>query len=170
MIIRKEEIPKDLLCFGVVVPTCEHRDILAMSFASEKYPGRVADDETLVRIFMGGAIRPEILERSDSELLEIAWRELQSLLGIRTPPKFQKLVRWTEAMPQYLVGHLQKMDRIQSRLDSFPGLALAGNAYSGVGIPQCIRSGHAAASKIMKQLGLSVMDDRQSPVHNQNLG
>jgi protoporphyrinogen/coproporphyrinogen III oxidase len=170
MVVNRDEIPKDKLCFGIVVPKCENRDILAISFTSEKYPGRVNSGEVLVRVFMGGALRDDLLGRSDAELLELAWKELQQCIGVRTPPITQQLARWPAAMPQYCVGHTQRMERINQISVELPGFALAGNAYTGVGIPQCVRSGRTAAQRILNQLGLAVMDGSQASVHNQNLG
>ncbi len=170
MIVNRNEIPKGILCFGVVVPKCEKRNVLAISFTSEKYPGRVAPDEILVRVFMGGALHQDLLARSDDELMELAWQDLQLCTGIRTPPTTKRLVRWPEAMPQYCVGHAQRVERIGRISVELPGFALAGNAYSGVGIPQCVRSGRLAARQILHQLGVSVLDGDDTAVHNQNLG
>ena len=170
MIVNRNEIPEEILCFGVVVPKCEKRNVLAISFTSEKYLGRVAPDEILVRVFMGGALYHDLLARSDEELMELAWQDLQFCTGIRTPPTKKRLVHWPEAMPQYSVGHAQRVERIGRISVELPGFALAGNAYSGVGIPQCVRSGRLAARQILNQLGVSVLDEDDTAVHNQNLG
>jgi len=104
-----------------------------------------------MRAFMGGAVRPELLEHSDEKLLELAFAEVKALFGIRTTPSYQRLVRWNRAMPQYEVGHVQRVASIREQLSKYPGLALAGNAYDGVGIPQCIRGAKQAAMMLGTQ-------------------
>ena len=100
-----------------------------------------------MRAFMGGAVRPELLELADDRLLELAFDEVQALFGVKTGPSYQRLIRWDRAMPQYHVGHVQRVSRIRELVSKHSGLALAGNAYEGVGIPQCIRSAKQAAAK-----------------------
>jgi oxygen-dependent protoporphyrinogen oxidase len=151
--IPKSEIRPEAMCFGVVVPKTESRDSLAISLTSEKYPGRSPDDTVLARGFMGGAVRPEILDQSDEQLLTIARREVQALLGVTSLPRWQKLVRWNQAMPQYLVGHCELVAGIREGLQKMPGLFLTGNAYEGVGIPQCIRLAKQTARSIAKMVG-----------------
>jgi protoporphyrinogen/coproporphyrinogen III oxidase len=137
--VKREEIRPKAFCFGVVVPKIEHRNSLAISLASEKYTGRCPDDTVLVRVFMGGAIRPELLEQSDEQLLSLARNEVRELLGPSSLPRWQSLVRWNEAMPQYLVGHNQLIASIRELLTDDPTLRLIGNAFEGVGIPQCVK-------------------------------
>jgi oxygen-dependent protoporphyrinogen oxidase len=150
--IPKSEIRPEAMCFGVVVPKTESRDSLAISLTSEKYPGRAPEDTVLARIFMGGAIRPEILDQTDEQLLSIARREVKALLGVSSLPRWQKLVRWNQAMPQYLVGHCELVQSIRDTLQQYPGLHLIGNAYEGVGIPQCIRLAKKTSKLIAQQL------------------
>ena len=99
-----------------------------------------------------GALQPELLERSDDELQKIAAEELRDLLGIRGTPELSLAFRWPQAMPQYHLGHLDRLKRIEERLKNLPGIALAGNAFEGVGLPQCIRSGEQAAERVLSQL------------------
>jgi protoporphyrinogen/coproporphyrinogen III oxidase len=150
-VLRKEINPK-AFCFGSIAPTKERRDCLAISLSSEKYAGRCPPDTVLARVFMGGAVRPEILERNDDELLAMARNEVQQLFGVRTPPSYQHLVRWTRSMPQYLVGHVQRVAAIRKRLAQESNLELIGNAYDGVGIPQCVRGAKQAATRLMERL------------------
>jgi protoporphyrinogen/coproporphyrinogen III oxidase len=152
MVVDRSEIDPSLLCFGIVVPQIERLDVLAISFTSEKYPDRLPQDKILLRVFMGGAVRPELYSKSDDELIERAWHDTQHLLKLRTRPAWIRVVRWPAAMPQYLVGHLQRLARIEAELERLPGLALAGNAYRGVGIPQCVRSGRQAAEGVVRYL------------------
>ena len=129
----------------MVVPKLENRDCLAISLASEKYEGRCPKDLVLVRVFMGGAIRPELMDKSDDELLGLARKEVKELLGASSLPRSQSLVRWNEAMPQYLVGHPQLLVSIRQTIQDDPSLRLVGNAFDGVGIPQCIRLARQSA-------------------------
>lgn len=148
MVFRRDQIAHPLDGFGFVVPTVEKRPIVAASFSSVKFPGRAPDDQVLVRVFLGGALQPEMVDLADSKLQEIALTELRQVLGLRGDPRLIDLARWRQKMPQYHVGHLQLVDAIQRLADQQPGLALAGNAYRGVGIPQCVQSGEAAAKKL----------------------
>jgi oxygen-dependent protoporphyrinogen oxidase len=148
MLIDRADLDPKLHCFGLVVPQREGMDTLAISFTSEKYAGRTPPDKILLRIFMGGAVRPELVRESDEELYRRAWRDCQGLLGLKQPPSWHQVIRWLGAMPQYVVGHNQRLRRIDDELQAFPSLALAGNAYRGVGIPQCVRSGRQAAERI----------------------
>lgn len=143
--VQRNEIPPNALCFGVVVPKLEHRDCLAISLASEKYNGRSPSDLVLARVFMGGAIRPELMDKSDDELLGIARKEVKELFGAGSLPRFQRLVRWNEAMPQYLVGHPQLAAAVRQMIELDPSIRLVGNALDGVGIPQCVRLARQAA-------------------------
>jgi len=148
--IRKDEIQPHALCFGSIAPAIEKRNALAISLSSEKYAGRCPKDTVLMRVFMGGSLRPDLLELNDNQLIEIAKQEVRELFGPSTTPSFQHLVRWNRAMPQYAVGHTQKVLRIRSLESQFHGLALTGNAYDGVGIPQCIRGAKLAAQRLLQ--------------------
>ncbi len=138
--------------FGFVVPAVENRRILAISFSSNKFRGRAPEGQYLVRVFFGGACQSEMMERSDSELIEIAIEELKELLQMTGLPTTQKIVRWPNAMPQYHVGHNARVERIENRVAEIDNLALIGNAYHGVGIPQCI---HTAENAVERLLGKS---------------
>ena len=101
-----------------------------------------------MRVFMGGSLRPDLLELSDDQLIDIARKEIRELFGPHSEPLFRHVVRWNRAMPQYAVGHLQKVQRIRNLEAQLPGLAITGNAYDGVGIPQCIRGAKQAAQRL----------------------
>lgn len=139
--------------FGFVVPAIERRKILSASFSSQKFAGRAPEAQALFRVFIGGACQGELLEQSDTELERIAREELAELLGAGGPPTLARVARWADAMPQYHLGHLERVARIESRVAALPGLALAGNAYRGVGIPQVIASGEAAAERAITHVG-----------------
>jgi oxygen-dependent protoporphyrinogen oxidase len=149
--VPRNEIRNEALCFGIVVPKIENRDVLAISLSSEKYDGRCPEDMVLLRVFMGGAVRPELMEKSDDQLLAIARKEVKELLGVSSLPRWQSLVRWNDAMPQYLVGHNTLIKSIRDLLLEIPGLKLTGNAYEGVGIPQCVRGAKQTAEQVAKQ-------------------
>jgi oxygen-dependent protoporphyrinogen oxidase len=117
---------------------------MACTFSSVKFAGRAPADHALLRAFVGGALQPETLELSEAELLAAVRDDLRDLLGIERAPLFAEVTKWHRSMPQYHVGHLARVARIEQRLASLPNLTLAGNAYSGLGIPDCIRSGEAA--------------------------
>jgi protoporphyrinogen/coproporphyrinogen III oxidase len=144
----RNQIRHPLDGFGFVVPAVERRRIIAGSFASLKFPNRAPTDQVLIRAFIGGAVQPELLELSDDELSRVAREELAELLQISGKPLLTSIARWPRSMPQYHVGHLARIGRIEELAGRYPNLALAGNAYRGVGIPQCIASGIAAAERI----------------------
>jgi oxygen-dependent protoporphyrinogen oxidase len=154
MILDRKEIQKMAWCFGIVVPEIENRPVLAISFSSLKYPGRVHQDEILVRIFMGGSLKPELLLLEDRDLLQIAAGELQEVIGFHGQPRWSKVIRWNAAMPQYDVGHPQRVESLEASLArEAPSIRLAGASYKGVGIPQCVRSGRKAAEALAGYFG-----------------
>ena len=146
---RRADIPHPLDGFGFVVPKIERRPIIACTFTSVKYPRRAPDGFALLRVFVGGALNEAALEGDDETLTRVARAELGELLGIQAPPLFSRVSRYPKAMPQYHVGHLQRVDAIEGCLKTHPGLALAGGAYRGVGISDCVRSGEDAASHLL---------------------
>ena len=146
---RRDQVSHPLDAFGLVVPAVEQRQILAASFASVKFSGRAPQGSVLIRVFIGGACQAELLDRDDGELVQLARDELRQLIGAVGEPVLREVRRWPAAMPQYHVGHLQRVERIRARLETLPGLQLAGAAYAGVGIPQCIHSGQHAADRLL---------------------
>jgi len=149
MILRKQDIAKMAWCFGIVVPAIENRKVLAISFTSLKYPGRVQEDEILVRLFLGGAMHPEMLNLSRAQLIEVASEELREIIGWEGKAVWSDVIRWESAMPQYDVGHLQQVELIEKLLEAHdPTIRLAGATYRGVGVPQCIRSGRKAVEAL----------------------
>ena len=142
---RLDSFAHPLNAFGLVIPAIENRKVLAVSFTSRKFPGRAPDGHALLRTFVGGAMQPELLEQSDEQIAASVNSELTGILGMTTPPKFSKVVRYTQAMPQYHVGHLDRVAVIEELCRHHAGLHLAGSAYHGVGIPDSILSGRNAA-------------------------
>lgn len=147
-----KDIDHPLDAFGLVIPAIERRQIIAVSFTSRKFPGRAPDGRVLLRTFVGGAMQPELLTSSDEEILTIVSRELESILGVRGTPDFARVCRHNRSMPQYHIGHCDRVAQIRKLTESMPGLELAGNAYSGVGIPDCISSGESAAERVIHSL------------------
>jgi oxygen-dependent protoporphyrinogen oxidase len=146
---RRDEVAHPLDAAGMVVPRRAGRRVLAVSFSSAKFPGRAPAGHVLMRVFAGGALDPGVLDLDDSALEALARDEVAVLLGVRGKPVLARVDRWHGAMPQYHVGHVDRIARIDAALAGHPGLALAGAAYRGVGIPQVIASGQAAARRCL---------------------
>jgi len=149
---RREQIQHRLNGFGVVVPLAEKRRILSCSFSSVKFEGRAPSGLELFRVFIGGECQPELLELTDGELFELAHQELTQLLKVRGSPRFTHIVRHVRVIPQYHVGHLDRIARIEKQLDELSTLKLAGSMLRGGGVPGCIASGEHAAECICSAL------------------
>ena len=149
---RRVQIGHPLNGFGFVVPLVEQRNIFSCSFSSVKYTGRAPNDSVLLRVFIGGARQSGLLRLSNDELVELASLEVSDLLQIRGAPVMRHVTRHNRAMAQYHVGHRDRVASISRSRERFPALALAGSAYTGVGVPACIRSGQAAARQVLSQL------------------
>lgn len=147
--VSRGQIEHPLNGFGFVVPAIEKRKIIAGSMASVKFPGRAPEGKVLLRIFIGGALQPELAELPDAEMRRVVLVELRELLGLAGEPELFEVARWPGMMPQYHVGHLDLVRRIEERAAALPHFALAGNAYRGVGIPFCIKSGEQAAERVL---------------------
>jgi len=140
--------------FGFLVPRSEGRRMLAATFVQNKFPHRAPEDRALLRCFIGGARNEQVLQAPDDEVLRIVRAELQQIIGLTADPLFTRIYRWKGAMAQYGVGHLERLERVENLLRQLPGLTLAGNGYRGIGVPDCIRSGSEAASKVLLAVGL----------------
>ncbi|MFO0886277.1 MAG: protoporphyrinogen oxidase, partial [Pirellulales bacterium] len=150
--VRKDQLKHPLNGFGFVVPAIERRKILAGSFSSIKFDGRAPHDSVLIRVFVGGALQPHLGKLPDEEIRKIVMGELRSLLGMTGEPQFFDVVRWMNAMPQYHVGHLERVAAIEKLAAELPSMGLAGNTLHGVGVPFCIHAGEQAAEKVAKHL------------------
>jgi oxygen-dependent protoporphyrinogen oxidase len=149
---KRDDIPHPLDGFGFVVPFIEKRTVMACTFSSVKFPGRAPDGHVLLRAFVGGALQPELVQLEDDELIARVCSDLRTLLGIEHTPMFAEVSKWERSMPQYFVGHLDRVRRIAARVAGIPGLALAGNAFNGPGLPDCIHSGESAADTLIDAL------------------
>ena len=141
--------------FGFLVPRSEGRRMLAATFVHNKFPHRAPPDRALLRCFIGGARSEDVLQLPDEQILHIVQLELRQIIGLTADPLFARLYRWKSAMAQYGVGHLERLQRIDNLLSQIPGLALAGNGYRGIGVPDCIRSGGVAVAKALAAIGLA---------------
>jgi oxygen-dependent protoporphyrinogen oxidase len=148
---RRADVPHALDGFGFVVPRREGKALLAGTFSSVKYPARAPEGHVLIRAFLGGTLNAAILAEADDALVGQARRELGEALGVTAAPVLTRLHRWPASMPQYRVGHLARMDSIERRAAALPGLSLAGSAYRGVGIADCVHSGEAAAEQALSR-------------------
>jgi oxygen-dependent protoporphyrinogen oxidase len=146
---RRSDIAHALDGFGVVVPASERRALLAVTFASVKYPGRAPEGHVLFRGFVGGALDAAILGEDDASLVARVRDELRDMLGVAGEPVLTRVARWPASMPQYHVGHVARVETIERLVTGLPGLALAGGAYRGVGIADCVHSGEAAAERAL---------------------
>jgi oxygen-dependent protoporphyrinogen oxidase len=135
--------------FGFLVPRSEGKRMLAATFVHNKFSHRAPEDRALIRCFLGGTRDEAVLQLPDDEILGIVREELRQILGLNAEPVFTRIYRWRGAMAQYIVGHLERLQRIESLLKQLPGLALAGNAYRGIGVPDCVRSGEEAAQQVL---------------------
>jgi oxygen-dependent protoporphyrinogen oxidase len=149
---RNRDFPRMPDSFGFVVPAIESRRIMACTFSSLKYPGRASEGHVLLRAFVGGNLQPDLFDDNDTTLERNVRAEIASLLGIDAEPLLVRIQRHRNSMPQYHVGHQARIQRIESALGKHPNLALAGSAYHGVGISDCVRTGEEAAEKLFKQI------------------
>ena len=142
--------------FGFLVPAVEGRAMLACTFVHRKFAGRTPTGKAVLRAFLGGAKNEGLLDQSDDVLVATVRRELSEILGVRIvgphiPAEAVQVSRFRRAMAQYAVGHQERMKRIKERVAALPGLRLAGNAYDGIGIPDCIRTGRNAAKELVAE-------------------
>jgi len=140
--------------FGFLVPASEGRAMLACTFVHRKFLGRTPPGKAVLRAFLGGMKNDALQAGADAALVATVRRELSEILGgdvlgVRIEPEHTQVSRWRRAMAQYAVGHQERMERIAARVAALPGLRLAGNAYDGIGIPDCIRLGRRAAKELL---------------------
>lgn len=138
--------------FGFVVPRAEGRDLIAATWTSLKWPHRAPADQLLVRCYVGGVGREAILQLDDQALVARVREELASMCGVTAEPHYVEVNRWLKAMPQYTLGHLDRLNQIDAALSRYGGLVLTGAGYRGVGIPDCIRDGAVAADRVVRYL------------------
>jgi len=134
--------------FGFLVPHSEGKRLLAATFVHNKFPHRAPEDRALLRCFFAGENAEDVWPLSDDQIVGIVRNELEQIIGLRAEPLFVRVFKWKSAMAQYGVGHLERLERVERLRQQLPGLALAGNAYRGIGVPDCVRSGREAAKEL----------------------
>jgi oxygen-dependent protoporphyrinogen oxidase len=152
LVYRAAEIRNRLEGFGFVVPRIEGRNLIAATWTSLKWPHRASDGDLSVRCYLGGVGREAILEQDDEYLVRCVRDELSSIVGLHAEPQYVEVNRWHRAMPQYTLGHLDRLAQLEDALSRFGGLLVTGAGYRGVGIPDCIRDGTETAAKTVRYL------------------
>jgi len=142
--------PRGYEGFGFLVDRREGKSLTGVTFTSNKYPGLTPPGHTVIRCYMGGFGRDSVVGKPDGELLDIVLGDLRSIMGVTAPPERVKLFRWPDSNPQYEVGHIARLERMDARLQGHPGLLLAGSSFRGIGIPECVRSGSEAAHRVLE--------------------
>jgi oxygen-dependent protoporphyrinogen oxidase len=149
---RSSQMARPLTGTGYVVPRAENRPVMAVTWSSLKWRDRAPDGHMLVRAFIGRAGRQHDLDCDDAHLAQLASAELREVMGVTDEPEFTSVFRWERGMPQYNLGHLDRVASIQAGIGSVPGIEIAGNMFRGVGIPDCIASGETAADATLTGL------------------
>jgi oxygen-dependent protoporphyrinogen oxidase len=147
---RSGDVPIPLEGFGYLTPSSENRAILGVQWCSSIYRGRAPAGTVLLRAMCGGASRPEMVDLDDDSIAKIVYRELQASMQIQAPPFFLKVIRWKNAIPQYMVKHLEKVKDIENLLTNHPGLYVTGNAYKGISINDCVENAETLAVQISR--------------------
>jgi oxygen-dependent protoporphyrinogen oxidase len=153
---RRTDVTHPLHGMGFVVPAIEQRTLMACSFSSVKFTGRAPREQVLLRAFVGGALQQAAYDLSDDAMQHAVVQDLRDLIGVTGAPIHLSVSRHPHAMPQYHLGHVQRVTHLEMMANQVPGLVLAGNAYHGVGIPGCIHSGESAARAVFTHLSASV--------------
>ncbi len=156
----KDQLAKLPPGFGFLVPRSEGTRMLACTFVHNKFPHRAPEGKGILRCFLGGARDEAVLGLTDDEILQTVSRELRDMVKLEGRPIFARVYRWREAMAQYEPGHIARVEQIEKRVAEIPGLALAGNAYHGIGVPDCIRSGKEAANSVAQFIPESLPSPR----------
>ncbi|MBN2809088.1 MAG: protoporphyrinogen oxidase [Deltaproteobacteria bacterium] len=147
MAFPREAIPHPLDAYGFIVPKIANRRIMAVTWSSIKWEHRAPAGKVLLRAFVGGAQRQELAACGDQETIAMVREELSSIMGISSPPEKSWIYRWPQGMPQYIMGHLERLEAMDAIIEQQQGLYLAGAGYRGIGIPDCINQGRLAAGK-----------------------
>ncbi|MHC4660088.1 MAG: protoporphyrinogen oxidase [Planctomycetota bacterium] len=149
---RRDEIAHGLDGFGYIAPRISRRDVLGILWTSSIFTNRAPEGMFLFRAIVGGAHRPELVSLDDEKLVRIVQGDLRAAMGVSVSPKYVRIFRWPEAIPQYHVGHLEKLERLEERRRNFPGLFLTGNAYRGVGMNDCTLHAKECAESVADYL------------------
>ena len=161
---HQNDLSRPLDGYGYVIPRQEGRRALACTWTSTKFPHRAPSGACLIRVFVGRAGQEADITWDEASLLELAREELELTLGITAKPLISRVFIWEQAMPQYNLGHPEKLAKIEAALEKYPLLALAGNGYRGIGIPDCIHSGELAVEKIITAYKQKLTDKPLQPL------
>ena len=148
----RQAIPHPLDAYGFIVPKIANRRIMAVTWSSIKWDHRAPEGMVLLRAFVGGAHRQELVAAGDQEMLNMVREELNTIMNISSPPQKSWIYRWPRGMPQYVIGHLERLDAIDKITREYQGLFLAGAGYRGIGIPDCINNGRQTAGRLWEKL------------------
>lgn len=149
---RADQVGHDLKGFGYVVPRSEDRPVMATTWSSSKFDGRAPGGHVLLRSFLGRAGREAAAQLDDDEMAAVVRAELREIMGITAQPELVEIFRWPRGMPQYRVGHVELVAHIEAAVARVPGIELAGGAYHGIGIGDCLREGSAAAERALEHV------------------
>lgn len=152
--VPEADLKRPLDGHGYLVPRSEGSPVLACTWVSSKFPGRAPEGHALLRVFLGRRQGSLLLEREDDALLRLAAEEVERTLALRAGPVWGRVIRLPRGLPQYTLGHLDRVEQLRRRLAAHPGLEVAGAAYDGIGVPDCVRSGRSAARRVLEALGL----------------
>lgn len=164
MCFDEEDLPIDRKWHGALTPAVEDRRITGISLITSKWPDRTPKGQILLRAFAGGPRDPKVLDLCDSELIDLARKEYEELLGLKedAPIRYAKIFRFPHSMPQYTLGHLERVAELEEELGSIKGISVGGAPYHGVGVPNCVESGEAAVDKVLADLKLEFKEEVQS--------
>jgi oxygen-dependent protoporphyrinogen oxidase len=147
---RRSDVPHPLDALGVVIPSSAHRSIDGITFVTSKWEGRAPADTVVLRCFFGGPHTRPLLDADDETLIGVVRHDLRAMLKIEVPPLFAHVYRWRDGYPQYELGHLARVEAVEAALP--PGVLVTGSPYRGVGVPDCVRQGKAAAERAAEVL------------------
>jgi oxygen-dependent protoporphyrinogen oxidase len=152
--VRKRDWPAAATGSGFLVPSVEGRTIKASTYSHAKWQwsGDAGGELAVLRASVGRLGEEYVLQRSDEELVALATADLQLAMGLQAPVVASLVTRWGGGLPQYAVGHLDRVDRVEAAVAAEPGLAVCGAAYRGVGIAACVASGSKAATRVQAHL------------------
>ncbi|GAB4549586.1 MAG: protoporphyrinogen oxidase [Anaerolineae bacterium] len=161
---RRAEFEHPLDGFGFVVSARSKSRLMACTWTSTKFDGRAPHKHVLVRAFVGGPYHQDLVDLPDAELLQLVQEELRQIMGIHAQPVVGRIYRWPAGNPQYDVGHLARVDQLETIAANLPGLYLTGSAYRGVGLPDCIQQGQTTAEAVLKAVARDETVSGRGPV------
>ncbi|MBI5563011.1 MAG: protoporphyrinogen oxidase [Deltaproteobacteria bacterium] len=149
---KKKDVRHPLNGFGFVVPKTEGRRIMAATWSSVKFNLRAPDDSVLIRCFVGGAKNNDLVSLDDDVMTRMVREELREIMGIDAEPALTRVFRWKDSMPQYTIGHEERVAAMEERIARLPGLYVTGSAYHGIGISDSVRNAEITAKKALHYL------------------